>query len=77
VASCRALMSGLGHELPSCGGSATSALRLKAVILSRGIEVRKVLPKADIAMAGELLRPFEIACRVPAVVPLGVTERCS
>jgi hypothetical protein len=40
-------MSALGHELPSCGGSATSALRLKADILSRGIEVGYV-PESDI-----------------------------
>jgi hypothetical protein len=35
-----AFMSVLGHELPSCGGSATSALRLKADILKRSVEVR-------------------------------------
>ena len=40
-------MTVLGHELPSCGGSATSALRLKANILSRGIEVGYV-PQAAI-----------------------------
>jgi hypothetical protein len=54
-----ASMSAVGQKLPSCGGSATSAFRLQADILSRGIEVRKVpLADSDQAIRAERSRDF-------------------